>query len=146
MLSLLTKNKPTLNQVVKEICQAIRILQSKNKATVLVINKSEFSNKVASAQEIISKSNNCYQGVVEINFQSVKTVNCLLPFPEKVFQKELTDLELGCLGYSQNSEAVIISIVKSGQITIYHNNSIKKLDSVTKLSSILKTVFFVYSD
>jgi len=144
MLPLLTKNKTTLGQVVKEICQAIRILQSKNKIAVLVINKSEFGKKVALAQEIVDKATKCYQGVIKIDFQSVKTINCLLPFPEKVFQKQLTDLELGCLGYSQNSEAVIISIAKTGQVVIYHDNSIKKLDSVDKLSSILKAIFFVY--
>lgn len=134
-------NKRKQLDPIKEIVQAIRVLEKNRKASILVIEKSRFNSKPITAQEIVDQVLFSPRGAVRLNFREIKAINCLLPFPERLCQKELSDQELGCLGLSQHSQGVVVSISSSGELTISYQNSIRRLVNLQQLNSILETLF-----
>lgn len=139
MLSLFSNSQPATP--IKEIIRAVRVLQKKRISAILVVEKSNQIKNSISAEEIIGRVLQSHQGAVRLNFEEIKSINCLLPFPEKVCRKEYSDQELGCLGLSQSSRAVIVSISASGEITVCYNNSLRRSISPQRLHSILVLLF-----
>jgi len=123
-----------------EIIRAVRILAKKKILATLVIEPIKETRSTISSQEIVGQALICNQGAVKLDLSQIKAVNCRLPFPNKVCDKEYTDQELACLGISQHSQSVIVAINQSGQISICYLNSIKKNITWQRLRIILEQI------
>ena len=134
LLSLFRKHPQP--EPILEIIRAVRVLQKKRIPAVLIVEKSKVVDQAISAEEIVNKALSCPQGAIKLNFAEIRAVNCLLPFPKKICRKDFSDQELGCLGLSQNSKAIAISISKGGEVAIIYQNSIRRSISSKDLHSL----------
>jgi hypothetical protein len=120
-----------------EIVRATRVLQKRKISAVLIVEKNQLTDRSILAEEIISKLLACPQRIVKLSFTGIEKINQPLPFPRKVCRKDFSNQELGCLGLSQNSGAVVISISGGGEVAIVYQNSIRRSISSPDLHSLL---------
>jgi len=134
---------------IKEIIQAVRILQKKNVSAVIAVKKGPEINNSISASEIVGKILRSSRRTIQLNLAEIELIGCLLPFPELLSQKgqsgaseRLTDQELGCLGLSQESpDMAVISISGSGELAVFYQSSIRRSITPYRLYIILKFLF-----
>jgi hypothetical protein len=147
---LLSKEK---SEPVKEIIRAIRVIKKHDLQTTILLrldhdldkfydNRNSLDKPIEfSAEKVVEISKNIsnYQAIV-VRGEQIINHTCLAPFPDQICWMDLTDREIGGLGFCQSGEVIAITVSR-GRISLFYNNSFRLDLNETVLSQLLDNIY-----
>ncbi len=134
MLSFLFNQKDKFDPLL-EIFRAVRLMSKKQLSGAIAIEDKERLGKYLRAKNISKDllAENIVKEVQKtspkglvVDLDNIKKVNVDFPYPVKNFQPDLTDLELGALGLSQLTDAIILIVNRDGSISLANRSFVQK--------------------